>query len=114
MRGSQVEHLAKFGNPVFLLVCTKHSIRITISELGLQVHTLWFAGGQTRECPRGASVDLGNNEIALRPVTERAPEHKYIEPIKERLSRRRFITDIDAVAVGALGFCVPLSNESPS
>jgi len=42
----KVERLVKFGNPVFLLcvVGMYHSLRATLSELGLQVHTLWFVG----------------------------------------------------------------------
>ena len=41
------EHLVRFGNPMFLLcvlgMC-QSSFRITPTELGLQVRTLWSAG----------------------------------------------------------------------
>jgi hypothetical protein len=59
------------------------------------------------------TADLTNNGIALVPVTERAPEYKYIEPIKERLSQRRLFTDIEAVAVGALDFACPSLMNLP-
>jgi hypothetical protein len=55
--------------------------------------------------------DLVNNEVTCRPGTER---REYVKSFKGKLSQRRLVTDIDAMAVGALGFCVPLSNESPS
>jgi hypothetical protein len=58
-------------------------------------------------------TDLANNNIALDPIPEETPP-EYINQLRERLSRTRLVTDIDAVVVGALRFCVPLSNESPS
>ena len=56
--------------------------------------------------------DLVDNEISRLEVTESEPE--YIKKLNEKLSRTRLITDIEFEAVGAHGFCVPLSNESPS
>lgn len=56
--------------------------------------------------------DLENNKIRMLPVTGIKPQ--YIETFKKELTRRRLVTDINAEAVGALGFCVTLSNESSS
>ena len=55
-------------------------------------------------------VDLENNEISRFPESE--PD--YITEFKEKLSQKRLVTKIQPEAVGAHGFCVPLSNEYPS
>ena len=54
-------------------------------------------------------VDVTNNEI-----TAAANEPYYIKNLKDKLSRKRLVTDIDAEEVGALGVCMSLSNEYPS
>jgi hypothetical protein len=54
-------------------------------------------------------VDLLNNAVPASPV---AAQETYIQQLTARLAQKRLVTD--ANAVGALGFCIPLSNESPS
>jgi hypothetical protein len=54
-------------------------------------------------------------DVAINKITVlRGIKPKYINDISERLSRKRLVTDTDAVGVGAFGFCVPFANESPS
>ena len=52
--------------------------------------------------------DLVINKITRLAVTER---RDYITVFRERLRQRRLATGTDAVAVGALGFCVAPSDE---
>jgi len=52
---------------------------------------------------------LAHNEISM--LTESKPD--YIKELQGKLSQKRLVTN-PSEAVGAHGFCVPLSNETPS
>ena len=56
------------------------------------------------------AADLRNNGV--NPTNGRHPD--YIENFRRTLIGKRIGKNQDAVAVGALTFCVPLSKESPS
>jgi hypothetical protein len=58
---------------------------------------------------RWNDLDLVRNNISKLSAAENQPE--YITGLKTKLSQKRLI---DAEAVGASGFCVSLSNKSPS
>ena len=60
-----------------------------------------------------SDADLEKNKIAVLE-TGSEPEPNYIKNLKAKLSRKRRVKDSDGVGVGALGFSVPVSNESPS